>query len=51
MISVDFEILLPDEPWKTTFDKGNKTTGTYEGEKYLVLSCLLYTSPSPRDRG
>lgn len=38
MISVDFEILLPDEPWKDTFAEGKKTTGTYEGEKYLVIS-------------
>ena len=22
-----------------------------DGEEYLILSCLLYTSPSPRDRG
>ena len=32
-------------------DKGNKIMGAVSGKDYtLVLTCLLYTSPSPRDR-
>ena len=34
--------------YKTSFDKANRTS--LKGKRGAGLDCLLYTSPSPRDR-
>lgn len=37
-MTIEFEINIPDEPYKMTYSKGNKVKLTYTGPKFLVIS-------------
>jgi hypothetical protein len=37
-MTIEFEVNIPDEPFKDTFLKGNKAKLTYTGPKFLVVS-------------
>ena len=51
-----FNIAIQMDPWSTINPKGDSTysialEAQKRGHKLFCYSCLLYTSPSPRDRG
>ena len=45
------DIFLGEEPWWANDKKGKKPTLLHIHGGGWVEGCLLYTSPSPRDRG
>ena len=55
LVADDFQLLLPREPYRVAFGQAvTPSTQRITGLEQLLddtKSCLLYTSPSPRDRG
>jgi hypothetical protein len=38
MITKDFTIAIPDQPFYTTTEQNKTLTATYDGEEYIVIS-------------
>ena len=47
--NADIQILLDQTKYQTRFEELAKLLGLQASETKKVMSCLLYTSPSPRD--
>ena len=45
------EIVNPEKSFLVKDDATEVVVPAYEGEMGILKDCLLYTSPSPRDRG
>lgn len=43
-MSIEFEIRLPDEPFKESFDLGKKVKITYKGLRYIVIGIFNNTN-------
>jgi len=43
-MSIQFEVNIPDEPFKNTFELGKKVRCTYNGSRYVVISTFADTN-------
>ena len=48
---IEYEDLIGTWKFNSVWKKGSKEIDNISSSILQVLSCLLYTSPSPRDRG